>query len=114
MQQRLKEQTEISLRETGALGKSGRSVAFRGIQRIRHDMLVAHTALFVLIRLFSDSTARDGNFERCDRVERLRERELYRTTHLPVCRAFHYVITSGKHTTKRAYIEKFAAQPFHG
>src|SRR5438309_1799688 len=77
-------------------------------------MLIAHGAFFVLIRLFGDSTARDGDFERCNWVERKTEGELHRATHLSKGRTLHHVIASGKHAAKSAYVEKFAAQPFHG
>ena len=55
--ERIEENLEVGVGETGALGESRRDINLGGVEGIGHDVFVTHGAFLVGVLLFGDGTA---------------------------------------------------------
>ena len=105
----LPQQLQILLREAGdPAGKVGGDKAFRAVEGIGDDVLVAHLgAFFLRVGFGGDGHAGDGDFLRQDGVDAAGKAQLYRPAHLSaVERALD---KGGHHRAEGADVKKVLA-----
>ena len=98
--ERLKEQFEVSLRESRLLGKRCRDKAIDTIQAVWNILLASHRPLFVNILLVGNRHASDAHFLRDNRINRLSEAHLNGPSHLSTVNLGCHNSTKGTNVVK--------------